>query len=187
MTDAAAAEKPIKPAGPFSAWEFGLALRYLRAKRKEGGIALIAIISYVAIALAVMALITVMSIMAGFRQELLSRMLSFNGHMYVQGAVLTAADREQILKRIGDVPGVISVSPLTENQSLVQAAGKDVLYDDTDERPGGKFATADLIGVPWQLVIGPKGLADGVVELKRRATGEKQTLPLDAALELLTK
>ena len=44
-----------------------------------------------------------------------------------------------------------------------------------------------LIGVPWQLTIGPKGLADGVVELKRRATGEKQTLSLDAALELLTK
>ncbi len=69
----------------------------------------------------------------------------------------------------------------------LEALGKDVLYDDTDERPGGKFATADLIGVPWQLTIGPKGLADGVVELKRRATGEKQTLSLDAALELLTK
>ena len=69
----------------------------------------------------------------------------------------------------------------------LEAAGRDVLYDDTDERPGGKFARADLIGVPWQLTIGPKGLADGVVELKRRATGEKQTLSLDAALELLTK
>ena len=67
MTDATAPVKPIKPAGPFSAWEFGLALRYLRARRREGGIALIAIISYVAIALAVMALIVVMSIMAGFR------------------------------------------------------------------------------------------------------------------------
>ena len=48
-----------------------------------------------------------------------------------------------------------------------------MLYDDRDERPGGKFATADLIGVPWQVVIGPKGLADGNVELKRRATGEQ--------------
>lgn len=74
-----------------------------------------------------------------------------------------------------------------EAVAKLEALGKDVLYDDTDERPGGKFATADLIGVPWQLTIGPKGLADGVVELKRRATGEKQTLPLDAALELLTK
>ena len=61
MTDASI--PGTKPAGPFSAWEFELALRYLRARRKEGGIALIAIISYVAIALAVMALIIVMSLL----------------------------------------------------------------------------------------------------------------------------
>lgn len=67
----------------------------------------------------------------------------------------------------------------------LEGAGFDVLYDDTDERPGGKFATADLIGIPWQLTIGPKGVAEGVVELKRRATGEKVTLSLDAALERL--
>jgi lipoprotein-releasing system permease protein len=56
--------------------------------------------------------------------------------MYVQGAVLTAADREQILKRIGDVPGVISVSPLTENQSLVQAAGQTTGAIVRGVRPG---------------------------------------------------
>ncbi|MFN3668039.1 MAG: lipoprotein-releasing ABC transporter permease subunit [Brevundimonas sp.] len=123
MTDATVA-KPTKPAGPFSAWEFELALRYLRARRKEGGIALIAIISYVAIALAVMALIIVMSIMAGFRNELLDRMLSFNGHMYVQGQALTDPDREAAVERIAGVPGVLSVSPLTENQALVRAAGQ---------------------------------------------------------------
>jgi prolyl-tRNA synthetase len=65
-------------------------------------------------------------------------------------------------------------------------AGKAVLYDDTDDRPGAKFATADLIGTPWQLVIGPKGLAAGEVELKRRATGEKTSQSLDAALNRLT-
>ena len=113
----------IKPAKPFSGWEVGLAIRYLRAKRKEGGIALIAIISYVAIALAVMALITVMSIMAGFRAELLGRMLSFNGHMYVQGSVLTALDRDQALQRIKAVPGVVSVSPIVEAQGIVRAGG----------------------------------------------------------------
>lgn len=68
----------------------------------------------------------------------------------------------------------------------LQAAGLDPLYDDTDERPGGKFATMDLIGLPWQLIIGPKGLKDGVVELKRRATGEKRTLPMAQALAELT-
>ena len=123
MTNAPTALRPVRPAGPFSAWEFELALRYLRARRKEGGIALIAIISYVAIALAVMALIVVMSIMAGFRSELLDRMLSFNGHMYVQGQVLGDPEREEAVERIAAVPGVISVSPLTENQALVRAAG----------------------------------------------------------------
>ncbi|WGM31402.1 proline--tRNA ligase [Brevundimonas sp. NIBR11] len=67
----------------------------------------------------------------------------------------------------------------------LEAAGKSVLYDDTDDRPGGKFATADLIGIPWQLTIGPKGVAEGVVELKRRATGEKSTVALDSALEAI--
>lgn len=124
MTEVAAAVKPTKPAGPFSAWEFELALRYLRARRKEGGIALIAIISYVAIALAVMALIVVMSIMAGFRSELLDRMLSFNGHMYVQGQVLNDPDREAAVARISAVPGVVSVTPLTESQSIVRAGGQ---------------------------------------------------------------
>jgi lipoprotein-releasing system permease protein len=123
MTDTVA-PKPTKPAGPFSAWEFELALRYLRARRKEGGIALIAIISYVAISLAVMALIVVMSIMAGFRSELLSRMLSFNGHMYIQGQVLSDPNRDAMVARLQKTPGVVSVTPVTENQSLVRAAGQ---------------------------------------------------------------
>jgi prolyl-tRNA synthetase len=64
-------------------------------------------------------------------------------------------------------------------------AGKEPLYDDTDERPGGKFATMDLIGLPWQLIIGPKGLAEGKVELKNRKSGERQSLPLEDALKAL--
>ena len=67
----------------------------------------------------------------------------------------------------------------------LQAAGVDTLYDDRDERGGAKFATMDLIGLPWQLVIGPKGLEKGVVELKRRATGEKEELSLESALARL--
>jgi len=69
-----------------------------------------------------------------------------------------------------------------EAVTRLEAAGKAVLYDDTDERPGGKFATADLIGIPWQLTIGPKGVAEGLVELKRRATGDKSSVPLDEAM-----
>ena len=115
---------PPKPAGPFSAWEIGLAMRYLRAKRKEGGVALIAIISFVGIALAVTALIVVLSIMAGFRNELLGRMLSFNGHMYVQGEVLNAPNRDAIVDRVRGVEGVVSVTPLTESQAIIRAGGQ---------------------------------------------------------------
>ena len=113
---------PSRPSGPFSSWEIGLALRYLRAKRKEGGVATIAVISFVGIMLAVAVLISVMSIMAGFRSELLGRTLSFNGHMYVQGPALTAPDRDAILARIAAVPGVTSAGPLNESQSLIRVA-----------------------------------------------------------------
>ena len=65
------------------------------------------------------------------------------------------------------------------------AAKVEVLYDDRDERPGAKFADMDLIGLPWQLIIGPRGIAAGTVELKRRATGERVELPLDRALDKL--
>jgi prolyl-tRNA synthetase len=65
-------------------------------------------------------------------------------------------------------------------------AGLDVLYDERTESAGAKFATMDLIGVPWQLTVGPRGLKAGTIELKRRATGEKAELPVDAALNKLT-
>ncbi len=61
-------------------------------------------------------------------------------------------------------------------------SGTTVLYDDTDERPGGKFARMDLIGIPWQTIVGPKGLASGVVEVKRRATGERDEKKLAEVL-----
>jgi prolyl-tRNA synthetase len=68
----------------------------------------------------------------------------------------------------------------------LQSAGVETLYDDRDERGGAKFATMDLIGLPWQLIVGPKGLEKGVVELKRRATGEREELSLESALARLT-
>jgi prolyl-tRNA synthetase len=66
------------------------------------------------------------------------------------------------------------------------AAGVETLYDDRDERGGAKFATMDLIGLPWQLIVGPKGLERGIVELKRRATGEREELSLESAMARLT-
>ena len=67
------------------------------------------------------------------------------------------------------------------------AKGVEVIYHDLDERPGAKFATADLIGVPWQVLVGPRGLAEGKVEVKKRADGTRDTMTPAAALDLLTR
>ena len=67
------------------------------------------------------------------------------------------------------------------------AAGMDVLYDDRDERAGVKFATADLIGLPYQVVVGPRSIASGEVEIKDRRSGDRQTIPLEAAINNLTE
>jgi prolyl-tRNA synthetase len=68
----------------------------------------------------------------------------------------------------------------------LQAAGVDVLYDDRDESAGAKFAAMDLIGLPWQLVIGPRGIANNLVELKNRKSGQRVEIALDAALSRVT-
>jgi prolyl-tRNA synthetase len=63
--------------------------------------------------------------------------------------------------------------------------GVDVLYDDLDQRPGAKFATADLIGIPFQVMVGPRGLAEGKIEIKRRADGSRELMSPADALERL--
>ena len=65
-------------------------------------------------------------------------------------------------------------------------AGVDVLLDDTEGRAGGKFATLDLIGLPWQMIVGPRGVKAGVVEVKERRTGQRQELSVDAAIMAVT-
>jgi prolyl-tRNA synthetase len=69
-----------------------------------------------------------------------------------------------------------------ELYAKLRDGGVEVLYDDRDESPGSKFATMDLIGLPWQLVVGPRGLAAGKVELKQRRTGAREELSAEAAL-----
>ncbi|MEM8917190.1 MAG: His/Gly/Thr/Pro-type tRNA ligase C-terminal domain-containing protein, partial [Pseudomonadota bacterium] len=71
-------------------------------------------------------------------------------------------------------------------QSELDAAGKSFIHDERSERPGAKFADMDLIGLPWQIVVGPRGLANGSVELKRRATGDKIDIPLDQVVSHIT-
>jgi prolyl-tRNA synthetase len=83
-------------------------------------------------------------------------------------------------------PGDAACDALCERLYAAHAAsGLDVLYDDTDNRAGAKFATADLIGIPRQIIVGPKGAAAGEVELKRRAGGERATQPAQDFLNAL--
>jgi prolyl-tRNA synthetase len=65
--------------------------------------------------------------------------------------------------------------------------GIEVLYHDLDERPGAKFAATDLIGIPYQVLVGPRGLAEGKVEVKKRADGSRENLSPAAALDLLSR
>jgi prolyl-tRNA synthetase len=68
----------------------------------------------------------------------------------------------------------------------LKAAGIETLYDDRDERGGVKLGSMDMIGLPWQVIVGPRGIAAGTVELKRRSTGEREGLSLESALARLT-
>jgi prolyl-tRNA synthetase len=79
-----------------------------------------------------------------------------------------------------------SVSAAEALYGQLVAAGIDVLYDDRDERGGVKLGSMDLIGLPWQVIIGPRGIANGTVELKRRSTGEREELSLESAVARLT-
>jgi len=69
-----------------------------------------------------------------------------------------------------------------EIYAKLKAAGREVLYDDTNERPGAKFASMELIGIPHQLIVGPRGLQNGMVEVKNRATGAKEEMSVEAAV-----
>jgi prolyl-tRNA synthetase len=71
--------------------------------------------------------------------------------------------------------------------TALAAKGIEALYDDRDERAGAKFATADLIGVPWQIMVGPRGLAEGKVEVKRRSGGTREMMSPAAAVDMLSK
>jgi lipoprotein-releasing system permease protein len=108
----------IGRASPFGQWERAIAGRYLRAKRSQGGVALISIISFVGIMLAVAVLIITMSVMNGFRAELLSRILGVGGHIYVAGQVLNDPGYETVAQRLKTLPGVTQAMPVVEAQAL---------------------------------------------------------------------
>lgn len=110
-------------APPLGAFERQIAGRYLRARRQHGGVALVSIISFVGITLAVTALIVVMSIMNGFRETLLSRILGVSGHVYVDVRGLPASTIDEIVARAAGVSGVTHVARLIDGQALASVEG----------------------------------------------------------------
>ena len=107
----------------FSRFEWMLALRYLRARRQEGFISVIAWFSLLGIALGVATLIIVMSVMNGFRQELLTRILGLNGHLSAYAASNSMTNFDDLATKISSISGVITVTPMIEGQVMITARG----------------------------------------------------------------
>ena len=105
----------------FGVFEWMLALRYLRARRREGFISVIAGFSFLGIMLGVATLIIVMSVMNGFRTELLDRILGLNGHLFVRGVTSYVTDFDTKADEIAKLPGVISATPIVEGQVMASS------------------------------------------------------------------
>src|ERR1700733_9970115 len=106
---------------PFSPFEWMLSLRYLRARRKEGFISVIAGFSFLGIMLGVATLIIVMAVMNGFRKELLDKILGLNGHLLIQPLDMPLTDWEAVASRVAMVPGVRLAAPVVEGQALASS------------------------------------------------------------------
>ncbi|HEY2136241.1 MAG TPA: lipoprotein-releasing ABC transporter permease subunit [Xanthobacteraceae bacterium] len=110
-----------EPTVPFAPFEWILSLRYLRARRREGFVSVIAAFSFLGIMLGVATLIIVMAVMNGFRQELLDKILGLNGHLIVLPRDQPFTDYAEVADRIAKIPGVILAAPLVEGQALTSS------------------------------------------------------------------
>ena len=144
-------------AAPFGAVERTLAWRYLRARRADGGVSLVSIISFIGIMLAVTALIVIMSVMSGFRSTLLNALLGGQGHVFVQVLEEPAPEIDLIVRSLPELNGIASASPVIEEQVLastnyakIGAAVRGVRVQDLDHLPflegGAEKAARDGFG-----------------------------------------
>ncbi len=106
---------------PFSPFEWMLSLRYLRARRKEGFISVIAGFSFLGIMLGVATLIIVMAVMNGFRKELLDKILGLNGHLLIQPLESPLTDWQEVAERVLKLEGIILAAPIVEGQALASS------------------------------------------------------------------
>lgn len=109
----------------FSKLEFFIAFRYLKSKRREGFISVIALFSFIGIMIGVATLIVVMSVMNGFRHELVGRILGINSHLTVYSRDHKIADYDDLAKKITAISGVKSANPLIESQAMLTTSGKN--------------------------------------------------------------
>jgi lipoprotein-releasing system permease protein len=112
----------VKDTTPFSPFEWMIAGRYLRARRKEGFISVIAGFSFLGIMLGVATLIIVMAVMNGFRHDLFAKIMGLNGHVIVQKIGDPFTDYDDIAKKVSQVPGVVTAMPVIEGQVMVSSS-----------------------------------------------------------------
>ncbi|WFE87377.1 lipoprotein-releasing ABC transporter permease subunit [Roseibium porphyridii] len=165
-------EKQATPTRPFSPFEWMIAGRYLRSRRRETFISVIAGFSFAGIMLGVATLIIVMAVMNGFRTELLGKILGINGHMLVQPIDLPLTDYDAVASRLEGVPEVVSAIPFTEGQALVSG-------------PAGNFGAlvrgiyeSDLRRVPLIANTVRSGTLDGFDEGEGVAIGSRMAQQL---------
>src|SRR5258708_27542284 len=116
-------ESAPKNTGAFAPFEWMIAVRYLRAKRQESFISVISLFSLIGIALGVATLIIVMSVMNGFKVELLKSILGLSGHVTIQSQLGTLADYDAVASRVRAVPGVVRVTPVGDAQVMASQNG----------------------------------------------------------------
>jgi len=145
MTDTveAAVSAPVQATRPFAAFEWMVAFRYLRARNAQKSISVIAGFSFLGIMLGVAALIVVMSVMNGFRHDLMEKMIGLNGHMFLQGVETPLTDYEAVVERVSKVPGVTLALPLVEGQAFATSPygssgvlARGVRQQDLERLPG---------------------------------------------------
>ncbi len=152
----------------FSKLEFLIALRYLRSKRKEGFISVIAIFSFVGIMIGVATLIIVMSVMNGFRFELVNRILGINSHLTIYSHNHKIADYEKIIGEIKGVKGVKFINPLVESQAMVA----------TDSKNGGAL----IKGVKLADLENKKLISNNILDGKLSAISEKNSVIIGSTI-----
>jgi lipoprotein-releasing system permease protein len=149
------AAAPPRATKPFSAFEWMIAFRYLRARRAHGSVSVIAGFSFLGIVVGVAALIVVMSVMNGFHYDLMEKMIGLNGHIFLQGVEAPLTDYQAVTSRVVKVPGVRLAVPLVEGQAFATspfnsgpALVRGIRGDDLAHLPGleGHITQGSLAG-----------------------------------------